>query len=170
MKLILVTGPRNSGKTTRLWSLYRREILQNSVKPGGFLTSPAVPGETKDSYFLENLQTREKREAAAAVPPAGKPGWIHGPGRFWFCGDTYEAAFRVYSLQTALPVLFMDEAGALELAGRGFDRSLELLAKAYKGRLFLGIRDKFIEKILEKYRFREICEEISIIESRENQE
>jgi len=162
--LILITGERNSGKTTLLRQLLRDLRQEGGAVPGGFITCLSGAGESKNRYFLEDLAGGEIRPAAADVPSGGE-GWFSGTGRFWFCRPTYLWALETYRRQLDFPVLFMDEAGALELKGEGFAPSLELLAREYEGTLYLAVRRMFVEPVLEKYGLESRCGEIRIRES-----
>jgi len=163
--LILITGERNSGKTTLMRQILREIRRDKGASPGGFITCLPGPGETKNRYFLEDLAGGEIRPAAADALPGDCGGWFSGTGRFWFCRETYLWALETYRRQLDFPVLFLDEAGALELKGEGFDPALELLARQYGGTLYLAVRRMFVEPVMERYGLESLCRDIRIRES-----
>jgi hypothetical protein len=59
-KLIIVSAPRNYGKTTRLWDIYR-ELLQNDKNSTGGYITVLPEGNDKSRVILKDLQSGEQQ-------------------------------------------------------------------------------------------------------------
>ena len=154
-KLIVITAPRNRGKTTWLWELKSQLEKKKENSIGGFITELQTDGAEKKKYILVNQDGGEKLVMATDNPPLKNSGWFLLGKRYWFSMDTFEKTFETYSNSGQYTHVFMDEAGLLELEGSGFASSIEWLMNNYEGTLIIAVRDIFVEDFLAKFRFRE---------------
>ena len=153
LRLILVTGPLDSGKTTVLSHLASflkgqgprpsglpPEILpEPPVTPRGIVTSAEVEGRRKTAYTAKPLG-EDGEWPLVSESPSGE-GWLPGPGRFYRSPRGFFQAAEYLLSRLEAPVLILDEAGPLEMAGQGHAPLLDKLVRAYSGILILTVRN-----------------------------
>lgn len=161
--LVLVTGAVNSGKTTVMKSLslflgagspevpgLPRGILPAPpVAAGGILTEPVWTEGRKTAFHARQVNGPGFWSLVAEQP--GGENWLPGPGRFWRNTEGFTRAREALLLQTDRPVLFLDEAGPLEMEGRGHALLLDELSRNYPGVLVLSIREDLADQALERW-------------------
>lgn len=150
--LVIISGPVNSGKTTLLAAVgayLSGDIPQIPGLPPGWLPTPPVEaggilaeadwdGERKIGYRAREIGTLREWPLIAENP--GGPDWRQGPGRFWNNPPGFRGIRKVLFSQKHKPVLLLDEAGPLELAGAGHGPLLDGLSRSYRGILLVTAR------------------------------
>jgi nucleoside-triphosphatase THEP1 len=114
----IVTGPIDSGKTSRLQAIH-----QASPQGDGFLSLKVMDGEGVLGYDLLRLSTGQRQpfiRRTAACPPAWDELWRLGPFSFSRQGRLFAESIIIDLLQRRVEPVFMDEIGPLELQGKGF--------------------------------------------------
>jgi len=161
--LVLVTGPVNSGKTTAMRALscfltegspevpgLPRGILPPPVVPvGGFLTESVWEGGRKTAFHIRRIDGPEGWPLVAEQP--GGENWLPGPRRFWRNPEGFAGVRETLLNQTDRPVLFLDEAGPLEMEGEGHALLLDELSRNYPGVLVLSIREDLADQALHRW-------------------
>ncbi|TFG65255.1 MAG: hypothetical protein E4H36_00505 [Spirochaetales bacterium] len=152
-KVIIVTGERNGGKTSKM-----REIAAGyrslGLEPAGILSvnseagTPDLPEPDKSRYFALDLASGTTRLLASEVPIAGED--TFRLGRFYFSAGAFSWSSSVIEAGFSAPVLMIDELGPVELAERGFWKTAARAAAGFRGILVLSIRDRFLELFTEK--------------------
>ncbi len=166
--LVLATGGIGSGKSTFL-SLLRDAALARGIRCGGILGPGTFDaGGAKQTLLAENAANGERWLLAEtgrfpperrddALPEASvrrDVGQQAGPriGRFRFSGDGFERALRVLSghLDAGVDLLFLDEAGPLELNRReGYYGILLRLRDENSFAAALAVRPSLVERLRE---------------------
>ena len=140
-KIYILTGPVQSGKTTKLmkWSIDKKEV-------SGILT-PVVDGKR----VFYNVRTKEQFRMEA------EPGEenILEIGKFIFSKDSFERA--IYILEKAMENnsgwLIIDEIGPLELRGEGFAEVMKnILDKGNSSRLLIVVRENLIQRVIDFFK------------------
>ena len=155
-KLILVTAERNGGKSSEMWKLYR-SCLERGEAPGGFITELK---EDKSSYNLIDLLSGNKLLMADDGPGEAAEIWSIPGSKYHFPRATFKKVFRRIEENLDREILFIDEAGKLEFAGKGIAPVLHMLRKRYKGTLIIAVRQSNVKMFLERFPFRASALEI----------
>ena len=134
MSCRIVTGKRGEGKTTLMLKL--AEAVSN---PLGFVSI-----HDHDSYYLKNLATGESR-----LLMTDKPLFPFRVGKFFADSAVFDYAEKTLS-EIEKGDVFLDEIGALELSGKGFDEILRKLLKK-KITLTIAVRDTNLESVIDHY-------------------
>jgi len=145
MEIYLLTGPINSGKTTRLTAWCASE------KGVAGLLSPKL--ETGRSF--QNIRTGETRKMEAT--PEEKA--VQEVGRFRFSTAVFEWANQVLLTEAQNPAtqwLVIDEIGPLELRGEGLEPALQYLFAAESIsnpdlKVVLVVRETLVEQVKAHY-------------------
>ena len=138
-KVVILSGPVRSGKTTALtnWSASR------SV--GGVLS----PDRNIGRVFLDLISGRE--EPMEAVTPADTDLLV---GKFRFRSEAF--AFAVACLEQACQEgkkhIIVDEVGPLELQGKGLNQGVRsLLEKTHQAQIILVVREGLVDRVISNY-------------------
>lgn len=147
MSIFIYSRPVHSGKTTTLlnWCAHQQNL-------GGILM-PDINGSRK----IMDLVTKEVFDIECP-DPENSPEHLTQVGRFYF----YTAAFdRANSILLKLVIqdlnwLLIDEAGKLELSGKGFDPAIRKAIEKFhdvqeKGNLLISVRDYLVEDVIGHY-------------------
>lgn len=140
-KTFLVTGPINSGKTTRLieWCKNRNDVH-------GILT-PKINGRR----FFMDAYTGEKFEMDAAENEVD----VLRVGKYVFSIEAFNRAREIVKIagKQKNVWLIIDEIGQLELKGEGFNSELKnlLLTKDDSLLVILVVRDTLLKEVSDFY-------------------
>lgn len=137
--VIIVTGAIGAGKTTVCEKLVN--LLQRSgYSCGGILTYKA-PDE---SLTIFDIQTGEKKPLASAE------NIFNGPRTPKYSFNTEAINFGIRAIDKGVDsdVLIVDEVGYLELGGKGFVNSLELIRAGRVKNSILVIRKELLSAFL----------------------
>jgi nucleoside-triphosphatase THEP1 len=146
-KIILLSGPVQSGKTTYLANI----LGVPSDMAGGFLT----PDENGRRIIVD-LENGRKIDFQVSDSCSEE---VLKVGRFRFLESGFETA-TAFCLQHAAQgcqIIVVDEIGKLELRNEGFHSLVSELLKLQKAEqiLFLVVRDYLLEEVIEKYSLHE---------------
>jgi nucleoside-triphosphatase THEP1 len=120
--IFILTGERQSGKTTFLKELIRI-IRSKGVNPGGFISEGVHEGENRTGFNLADITTGSAIELCCTVE---RPGMIR-QGRFWFSREALLKGEEIISKAVASKALIIviDEVGPLEISGKGWYDAIE---------------------------------------------
>ena len=143
-RLIIVSGPINSGKTTYLHSLIEHYTRQG-LCVGGVTAEALYEGGQKSGYDVRDIRTGTQ---AALVRSTGD---IPGPeerlqrvGRFVILESGLEFTRKVLEAGLGCDILCLDEVGPLEMEGGGHLPALNMLLAEYHGTLLLVAREAVV--------------------------
>jgi nucleoside-triphosphatase THEP1 len=143
LKIILVVGAKDSGKTTYLEHLVKRaEIRGLSVT--GFLSKGDL---NKETYYLENLKTNEKLVLASKI--SWKASTIKR-GDYYFSPDTIHDGNQLLKDSRGADLIVLDEFGPLEYNGQGFREGFDFLLKGYSGIFCIAMRPSIYRRLKEE--------------------
>lgn len=147
-QVVLITGDRDSGKTTRLWR--EIDLLKKSAgsRLAGVATLPIEPGMPKIDYTLQNLMTGERRLLMTERVQAG---WERF-GRFYVDSTAFSWANSeiISQLSQATHVVF-DEIGKIELSGNGFAPSFSAALRYESVTVIAVVRTRFLNDIADAF-------------------
>lgn len=136
-QIVIVSGPKNSGKTSYLQFLLDKIVLRGK-KVGGFLSEGFIDKGKKYSYYLINVNSGEISQYALKNE------------------DTYGYDFdisvfdRINSNSESYleyDYIFIDEYGMLEDNKEGFYSLFEYLLKNFSGVIFVSVRPKLLKSL-----------------------
>lgn len=150
--ITILTGAVNSGKTTRLMSLYKKE------KQGDGIALPKI--HVKGQYVGQDIL---RLSTGASVPfsrvlPHLPKGWDEGERyqnySFSLGGITFGRAVLGEMIKSPVNPVFIDEIGPLELLGEGFYSVFYTLLSCQKD-MVVTVRDSCLVGFLTKF---ELCD------------
>ncbi len=155
--IAVYTGPRHSGKTTRLAALCR-EWRAAGRRVDGFL-SPAVldkRDEPPAGYDLFEIKTEAVCPFLRRVPPGTYPLsslWAAGErqGRWVLVPDGLARAAEIIRGAAPDDLLVVDEFGPLELRGGGVRPAFDEALRAPGRRVLVVVREALRGKFLKTY-------------------
>lgn len=147
-KIIIFTGKVNSGKTTYISNIILNKVNQNISPIRGILSLGEFSEDGKKSYYLYNIETKEKKYLAGEkLIPANI-----NMGKFYFSEETFlwgnEILKQLGNYQSGV---IIDEIGFLELNEGGFYSGLTALLKNPPKTLILIIRESLVDKVIKKF-------------------
>lgn len=134
---LIVSGGIGAGKTTQA-AHAARQLTSQGVKVGGVLAPRILKGNQTIGYQITDLMTGETRPFAGLSPPGVEI------GRYFI--EPVGLAFATEALATAVRtcrVVFVDEVGRLEVAGKGLAAGTRALL-ASDTQAVLLVRDAFV--------------------------
>lgn len=141
-KIFLLTGPINSGKSTRLFHWSQK---QNNI--AGIICLRDSGKRELYSVLSNSFQEFEVDDEIRQVLKIGK---------FKFLSESFEWA--ELELQKSIDLnpdwIVIDEVGPLELTGKGFDDAIKKLTSNHslnKTNLILVVRDTLVDKVIKYY-------------------
>jgi nucleoside-triphosphatase THEP1 len=147
----ILTGGRDCGKTREIARLF-----QELGRGDGIISPKCFMGGRFTGYNIRRLSTGEELPLAR-IDPSASNGWdeIYRFGGFSFSGKgiAFADSALCSMLHGGISPLYIDEAGLLEVSGRGFT----LIEKALGcgADVYITMRDRYVETIVEKYRLTE---------------
>lgn len=148
----IVTGPINSGKTTRMSELHRKN------GGDGFIMIKTMDGNTVRSYHAQRLSTGEKRLLVLRegyTHPAFKEKTRIGPYRFEASTLHWVETTMKALIEGEIAPLYLDEVGILELEDKGFSNIINELSKTSKP-FYISVRDTLVQKIINAYQLKNV--------------
>jgi len=140
---IIITGPIGSGKTTAAHRL-ATALEKLGYKIGGIVAIRMMDRDETTGYTILDLSSKGEHHLASSVPP-GIP-----VGRFFVSEEALAFAEHALSNGETKEIAFVDEVGRMELAGKGYARSIRRLLAA-KAIPVLAIRDLFLNEAIERF-------------------
>lgn len=149
MKVIIISGARNSSKTTTL-----KRLLSSSEN--NFLGYICENSDNKKKLYLRNLLDNKKIDILQTDEIINS----ERIGRYYIIPNSFEESRKVLldqieKIKEEDFIVVLDEIGALELSGSGYDALIKDLIKINKD-LIICVRDTFVEDVCEKYKFNDV--------------
>ncbi|MFP4025641.1 MAG: nucleoside-triphosphatase [Thiohalospira sp.] len=147
-KVFIITGSIGQGKTT-----FIQKIIQNldskGIAVGGIYSPRVMQGNTTVGYDIIDINTNE-REVFLRQNFAGKNTKI---GRFNINLQGLQKGVKALkkTTNTNTKIVVIDEVGRLELENNGWAKNIEELIHNSQNHILLVIRDRFVEKVIEKW-------------------
>lgn len=146
----IITGNINSGKTTRLLSIY------NAKKQGDGFYSPKVfiDGHYAGQEIIR-LSTGERKFFSfktGFIPDGWDEEYHYQSYSFSYNGFLFVRNIILDIIQNNIEPIFVDEIGPLELNEQGFYNILNLLLKTDKD-MYITVRQSCVNDVINKFRF-----------------
>lgn len=142
MRLTVISGPRDSGKTAAAAGLAER-LHGEGCSTGGILSEAELRLGVKSRYAFRDLMTGEKMTYAMR---RGSP--VRG-GELAFEFLSAGLAFGSRAIRNAFAVqvdaLFVDEIGPLEQGGQGLWAAVQEVRGAFSGRFVVTVRSSLLD-------------------------
>ena len=141
-KIYLLTGPKNSGKSTRLmqWIPQQKKIMG--------IVCPREKGKRElfsiHSGIYKKFESENENETVVKI------------GNYKFLKESFEWAEKelLKAREFKPQWLIIDEIGPLELQGKGFDKVIKqllILSELSKTNLILVVRENLIDDVISNY-------------------
>jgi nucleoside-triphosphatase len=144
-QLVLVSGPRNTGKTE-----YARWVVERARAAGlrvaGFYSEAEWEAGVKARFYLQDVEDPEQRALLASVRPAPELDLRAGP--FHLSSEVFRQADPVLRGAAGADLICIDEVGPLEVRGGGFHDALRFLLAEHDGILLLTVRPSVVPALL----------------------
>jgi nucleoside-triphosphatase len=144
-QLVLVSGPRNTGKTE-----YARWVVERARAAGlrvaGFYSEAEWEAGVKARFYLQDVADPGQRALLASVRPAPELDLRAGP--FHLSSEVFRRADKVLRRAAGADLICIDEVGPLEVKGGGFHEALSFLLAEHAGILLLTVRPSVVPAIL----------------------
>lgn len=146
--IYLLTGEIHGGKTTFLSSLSLR-LMKSDILLSGILSEGFFVGGRRSSYELVCLPGRSRIPLASAEP---RDGWFPYR-RFHFNPEAFEVGAGIIreGLASDASLIILDEVGPMELDGRGWAGTADLLAQHRATRQIWVVREGVIELVRKRW-------------------
>jgi len=146
--VLIITGPMDSGKTTRFLSLYdkRRE-------GDGFASIKDMEGHDVTGFRLMRLSDKKTHTLCVHEVHGTKridDGFRFGP--YVFDNHVFDMVCDVITTLTdqGMTTIWLDEIGRLELEGHGFDKTMRTAMDA-GAHLVITVRDTHVDDVIGRY-------------------
>ena len=146
--VFIVTGSIRGGKTT-----FTRKLIDllksNNINAGGILSERVMEGKETTGYNIVNIVTGEKVAFLRQEGGCGE----EKIGRFTICSKGLAEGRKILDslVRGGDNFVIIDEAGLLEIQGRGWsDVITELLRESSKS-LLLTVRDIYVDEVIKKW-------------------
>jgi nucleoside-triphosphatase THEP1 len=149
-KIIVVSGPRESGKTTRLLELFK-DLNSASVNAGGFVSIRILNDKNTSGYNLYDLQKGDLGFLMHENIDFGN-GKV---GRFFINEEAFETGNKLVDklIDQSLDVVILDEIGKLEAAGQGWAASLQKALTSKASVVMVSINPEHLDNVSKTFKF-----------------
>ena len=145
-EILIITGPRGSGKTTKAYE-YIDFLKKKEIKIGGVITKSddAKRYEKKHFYSVVDILTNEVKELLSSDNNYPKNIKV---GRFSMNQEALIwATEKIASASKNCSAVLIDELGSAELHGLGYAGIAKELINRYKGLIILVVRIEILEQM-----------------------
>ena len=152
-RIILITGEKNSGKTTYLKYFIHQVAIRENLPIGGFFTEGIFKSGRISGYDLIELDHHDKKLLCSNIP---RKGWIK-MGRFYFDPEGFRFGEQVLSnIPEGVAWIMIDEYGPMEISGKGWRKAIDQLLERNELTLMITIRVDLLNEAIEKFQGHEI--------------
>ncbi len=149
MRVFVLAGDTGSGKTTRAHEAVE-QLRARGLRVGGILAPGRLASGRRTGFDIINLATGETanlaRESAGSAGPHAQ--W----SRFAFSQEGLALGLKALGPDASgADVVLVDEVGPFELAGGGWSRALDDLARGYRGPVVLVVRSSIVDAVIRRW-------------------
>ena len=139
----------HEGKTTFATNI-AKVASEAGINVGGILAKAELNNNERVAYYAEDIKTGQTKKL---ITKESVKEYYDHYGAYFFLKDGMEFALKCLSLEYLenTNVVIIDEIGAMELEGRGYNKQLSVLLSSTIPIIILVIREQFIESICQKY-------------------
>lgn len=147
IEVVLITGKINSGKTASIINLVEKERAKGN-SPTGVIAHGVFENGIKIGFDVEDIASGEKIPLARVSEVFDISFSV---GRFTFSAKGFDFACKALLRFKPGGVVFIDEAGPLELKGGGYAECLHALLKSGIAKIYIVVRDDCVKEFIEKF-------------------
>jgi nucleoside-triphosphatase THEP1 len=147
-KIYILTGRKGAGKTTLL-AKYVRDIQNKNITVGGILSPAVYQDLSRIGYDVVNIKTNAKTILCRSDSKTASV----KIGDFAFSEEGLLFGNEAIPKSADCNLIVIDEVGPLELSGKGWASSLDLVMNNASFPLLLVVRENILEKIRERWKF-----------------
>lgn len=159
-KIVIITGPKHSGKTTYAKELANRFKAKN-WPISGIIAPSLMKNNRRSTIFVEDITTNEIKLLASRTTPIND--LLYEYGGFNFSKSGLDFAKSALKMHHNNGIVFLDEYGPLEFANLGFSENFSSLIKTNVSAIYVVVREEMLNRFLKEYEHL-CCEVIRIIE------
>jgi nucleoside-triphosphatase THEP1 len=156
-KVFIITGGAGEGKSTFIKNILH-VLNEKQINAGGILSERIMEGNETTGYDIINIPTGERTVFLRQNEDFG----FEKIGRFSINPDglkTGISALRSSSAGSNKHIIVIDEAGRLELQGKGWAQEITGLLGMSDCILIMSVRDVFVDEVKRKW---QLTEEVTI--------
>jgi nucleoside-triphosphatase THEP1 len=146
-EIVIITGTINSGKTAFLQKLIVQERTRGNC-PSGIIAHGIFRDDQKIGYNIEDIASGMTLPLARAGSHKDGDQMV---GQYSFSKKTIEFAKSALLNFTSGGVVFLDEAGPLELSGGGYADCISVLVDSHISKLYIVVREGLVDEITERF-------------------
>ena len=151
-KVIIITGNKGEGKTTKLLSIIEM-LKEESVNITGFVAIGEWRNGERSKYTIVDVITDKSAIICTDTLTNGYDKY----GRFYFNPQAIEFGKNILSVeQKTKSVIIIDEIGPFELDEKVWHNSLVYHLEKTQNILLLSVRKKLLHDIIEKYKMNNV--------------
>ena len=152
-KVFIISGTQGEGKTTLLKKVLG--LLQKNGKTfAGFVAEGTWENNKRTAFTLVNVQSGESIPFCTAT---AKDNWLK-EGRFYFNRDAIARGEKwlMESTVSQSEYVVIDEIGIFELNNKIWHPAFQNLLKHNNSQLIITVRKSIIDRIIQKYRLKNV--------------
>jgi nucleoside-triphosphatase THEP1 len=146
-KIIIITGKVNSGKTTMMEKFINDEKL-TGTSPSGIIARGVFKDKIKLGFDVIDISDGTSKPLAR-IDNYFENGF--SVGKYYFSEEAFDFARTALLNYSHNGVVFLDEAGPLELSGGGYSACLKTLLDSDIARLYIVVRSECLTEFIEKF-------------------
>lgn len=152
-RIILITGDKNSGKTSFIKHFIDQVVSKEKLPYGGFIAEGIFKSGKKSGFDLVELNRHDKKLLCTNIP---KKGWIK-MDNFYFDPEGFRFGEDIlFNLAEETKWIVIDEYGPMELSGMGWRKAIDQLMKREGLTLLITVRLEILPEVIENFRGHEI--------------
>jgi len=151
-KVIIITGEKGEGKTTKLLNII--DLLnKEKVSAIGFTAKAELEDGERNKYTLVDINSSNTITMCSAKPNEN----YNKYGRFYFNPSAINFGNKLLSdNMNKESIIVMDEIGPFEIDNKLWHKSLQLILNTTQNTLLLSVRKKLINNIIDKYKLENV--------------
>lgn len=147
-KLIIITGPKHTGKTSYLTNL-TANFKNLSWPVSGIISPGTMKNGKRNTISVINLKTGEKKILASRTKPIKDAATRHCS--FKFDRKGFEFANKALLDYSPSGIVFLDEFGPLEFLGKGYCHAFNHLLHSNISALYVVVRKELLSRFIAEY-------------------
>lgn len=149
-KIFIVTGDKDSGKSTTLERIVTR-LTNEGIAVGGIIQRKVMKSSVRHGYDLYDILSQQSVPLCRTDAP--DKGITAGPFKFYPEGIRFGLDALSISKFNGCDIVIIDEVGPLELTGKGWSGPLSENLNKFSGILLIVIRESLVDDIRNKFQF-----------------
>lgn len=146
-KVIIITGSKGEGKTTKLLNIINL-LKKENIKIAGFTATGEWNNGERNKYTLNDINSEKSVILCTGFPVED----YQQHGRFYFNPKAIKFGNKLLKTNAKENLLIIiDEVGPFELDDQVWHNSLSQQLKTTQNTILLSVREKLVNNIIEKY-------------------